>query len=274
MYVMGSVMWDGRELAERYDRISEVQFKSGRMLVEKMHVNKGDHVLDVGCGTGRLAMYTLDIVGSEGSVIGIDPSPHRIQVAEAKLKGKEYPNLRFMIGRGEDLGEFSDESFDRVCYSSVFHWLDDKKAAVEEAYRVLKHGGNIGITTVDRNHPFAMRKMMEKMFSEEPYAGKVDFESEMSMLVDRNELEQLLYSAGFRRVEIHYVAETHRYSSAEELFGFIEASSFGNFLRDIPEELRSRALDDMKKAVESLRTGKGIELQSRTMFAFAHKPGL
>lgn len=271
---MISVAWDGRELAERYDRISDAQFKTGRALVEKMGIKKGDLVLDVGCGTGRLALYLSGIVGPSGYIAGIDLSPHRIKVAEARLKEKEYPNVRLMIGRGEELGEFSDESFDHVCYSSVFHWIGDKKAAIEEAFRVLKPGGNIGMTTVDKSHPFAMRRMMKKLFSEEPYAGRVDFMGEMSLLVDRKELEGLLFNEGFRRIDISYATETHHYSSAEELFGFMEASSFGNFMRDIPEELRPRALGDMKKILETMKTAKGIEIPTTTMFAIAHRPAL
>ncbi|BAI60974.1 methyltransferase [Methanocella paludicola SANAE] len=271
---MSSAAWDGQELAELYDRISDLQYESGRRLVEKMQVKKGDNVLDVGCGTGRLAFYIVGTVGPLGSVTGIDLSPHRIKVAEAKLNEKKYPNVCLMVGRGEDLSQFPDESFDRVCYSSVFHWVDDKKAAAEEAYRVLKHGGNIGITTVDKSHPFAMRKVFEKLFSEEPYAGKVDLMAQMSMLVDRNQLEQLLYDARFRRIDVDYIDKTVRYSSAEELINLMEASSFGNFLRDVPEELRARAREDMKKAMESMRTGKYIELPSKTMFVIASKPSL
>jgi arsenite methyltransferase len=118
-----------------------------------------------------------------------------------------------------------------------------------------------------------MKEAMEKIFSEEPYAGKVDMENEMNLLVDRIQLEGLLDAAGFRGIEFDYEAETQRYSSPEQLFDFIEASSFGNFLRDIPKELRSRALRDMKKGLEKMRTDKGIELQASTMFAIAHKPG-
>jgi ubiquinone/menaquinone biosynthesis C-methylase UbiE len=271
---MSSAAWDGQELAELYDRISDLQYESGRRLVEKIQVKKGDSVLDVGCGTGRLVVYIEGIVGLSGTVTGIDLSPHRIKVAETKVNKKEYPNVRLMVGRGEDLNEFPDESFDHVCYSSVFHWVDDKKAAAEEAYRVLKHGGNIGITTVDRSHPFAMREVFEKLFSEEPYAGKVDLMAQMSMLVDRNQVEQILYDAGFRRIDVDYVDKNLRYSSPEELINLMEASSFGNFLRDVPEELRARAREDMKKAMESMRTGKYIELPSKTMFVVASKPRL
>jgi len=124
-------------------------------------------VLDAGCGTGRLILYIAGVVGPSGSVTGIDLSPHRIEVAAAKINRREHPNVHLLVGRGEDLCEFPDESFDHVCYSSVFHWVDDKDKAAKEAYRVLKHGGNIGITTIDKSHPFAMRKIFDKLFSKE-----------------------------------------------------------------------------------------------------------
>jgi len=94
------------------------------------------------------------------------------------------------------------------------------------------------------------------------------------MLIDRNQLEQLLYDAGFRRIDINYADKTLRYSSAEELIEFMEASSFGNFLRDVPEELRARARDDVIREAESMRTGDFIEFPSKTMFAVAYKPHL
>ncbi len=87
---MNSVMRDGPELARLYDRISDLQFEGGKKLVAMMGVKKGDAVLDVGCGTGRLAVHLAGIVGPSGSVTGIDPSPHRISIAEEKLKGQGH----------------------------------------------------------------------------------------------------------------------------------------------------------------------------------------
>lgn len=271
--IVSSVMWDAPELAERYDKISDLQFESGRRLADMMGIKEGDQVLDVGCGTGRLALYISKVVGPSGSVIGIDPSPHRIRVAESKLKGPEPGNLRFTRGRGEDLISFSSGAFDHVYYSSVFHWIGDKAAALSEANRVLKPGGAIGMTTVDKSHPFEMKKVMERIFREPPYAGQVDLEDEFCLLVDREELNALLANAGFKKIDIRSVVKKHYYSSAEELFDFIEASSFGNFLRDVPEHLRWRLLGTLKDELEKRRSGAHIELESSMMFAIARKCG-
>jgi arsenite methyltransferase len=268
---MSSVMWDAPELAERYDRISDIQFESGRKLLDSMNINKGDAVLDVGCGTGRLAFDVSERVGLSGDVTGIDPSPHRIRVAEAKLKSKALKNVHFTIGQGEDLGKFSDNSFDHLYYSSVFHWIGDKPGALKEAFRVLKPGANLGITTVDRDYPFKMKEVMEKLFNNKMYEG-MKLEDEMrKMLVSRGELIELLEGAGFDGVEVDSVTVMHYYSSADELIDFIEASSFGNFMRNVPDNIRPKAIAGIKKELEQFRTQDGIELESNTMLAVAMK---
>jgi ubiquinone/menaquinone biosynthesis C-methylase UbiE len=58
--------------------------------------------------------------------------------------------VRFEVGRGEDLSAFEDESFDAVCMSSVLHWLADKAKALAEVRRVLRPGGQLGVTTFTR----------------------------------------------------------------------------------------------------------------------------
>lgn len=264
-------MYDAPELAERYDRVSDLQFESGRKLVDKMGIKKGDDVLDVGCGTGRLALHVSKIVQPSGQVVGIDPSPHRIRIADARLEGGAFKNVSFRIGYGEDLSAFSD-TFDHVYYSSVFHWIEDKRSALSEAGRVLKPGGKVGITTVDRDFRFTMKQIMEKLFTEKPYSGQIKMEFEMIKLVNGKELEALLEEAGFKDITINVVADKLLYSSPDELLEFMEASSFGNFLRYVPEGQRSEAIRDIKTELEKLRTGGMIELLSNIMYAIAVKP--
>jgi arsenite methyltransferase len=270
--IVTSVTWDLPELAERYDRISDLQFRSGRILTERMGINDGDAVLDVGCGTGRLALYVADIIGPSGSVTGLDPSPHRIKVAMNKLKGVAVQNVRFAVGRGEDLSGIPDNAFDHVYFSSVFHWIDDKRTALREAARVLKPGGKVGMTTVNRDFPFDMENIMEGIFSKGIYAGQAKMEEERMKLVNLAELDELFKDAGLGQINIDSVTEAHCFPSAEEMIGFMEASSFGNFLGFLPERLHADAREDIRKGLEGRRTAKGVELASNTIYAIASKP--
>ncbi len=268
---MSGVMWDAPELAERYDRISDSQFQSGCTLVDRMNVKKDDVALDVGCGTGRLALHVSGIVGPSGSVIGIDPSPHRVRIADRKRKGLAAKSITFMIGRGENLGAFSENAFDHIYYSSVFHWIAEKGLALREAYRALKYGGNVGITTVDKDRHYAMKQAMDDIFSKYPATEDMKAEDFSKMLVSKKELEEMLATAGFRDIKMDIVEEKQYYSSPEAFLQFIEASSFGNFLRNVPEELRASVRQDLGKELEKMRTRKGIELQMDIMYAIGTK---
>src|SRR5689334_13291067 len=90
-----SLSLDDDGLARDYDRLSApFQFRTGQELVDALGVTAGERVLDVGCGTGLLAEYIAGLTGPSGHVLGIDPLPARIALAEAR----SHPSLRFKVG--------------------------------------------------------------------------------------------------------------------------------------------------------------------------------
>jgi demethylmenaquinone methyltransferase/2-methoxy-6-polyprenyl-1,4-benzoquinol methylase/phosphoethanolamine N-methyltransferase len=104
-------------------------------------VAPGDKVLDVGCGTGSLAIAARRKVGSDGAVHGIDAAPEMIEVARQKA-GRKGVDVGFQVGLIEDI-PFPDGRFDLVLNSFVLHHLphDLKRKAFVEIHRVLKPGG-------------------------------------------------------------------------------------------------------------------------------------
>ncbi len=82
---MDNVKWDAPELARRYDAVSDSQYERGLILMDKMKIIEGSAVLDIGCGTGRMALHVAGMVGPSGMVFGINPSSHRIRVAMISL---------------------------------------------------------------------------------------------------------------------------------------------------------------------------------------------
>ena len=109
--------------------------------VELAGVAPGDKVLDVGCGTGSLAIAAKGKVGPAGEVHGIDAAPEMIEVARHKA-GKKRVDVGFRVGLIEDI-PFPDGQFDLVLNSFVLHHLprDLKRTGFAEIHRVLKSGG-------------------------------------------------------------------------------------------------------------------------------------
>src|SRR5438105_795941 len=77
---------DSPQLAQTYDRVSDLQLEVGKRLVERLELEVGARVLDVGCGTGRLARWIGERLGPKGSIVGIDPLEDRIRKIDAAKK--------------------------------------------------------------------------------------------------------------------------------------------------------------------------------------------
>lgn len=96
----------------------------------------GAHVLDAGCGTGRIARYLVD----RGlSVVGVDLSPGMLAMAR-----RDHPDLELHEGSLTAL-PLADGSVDGVVFwYSLIHLTDDElPAALTEAVRVLRPGGHV-----------------------------------------------------------------------------------------------------------------------------------
>jgi ubiquinone/menaquinone biosynthesis C-methylase UbiE len=103
----------------------------------------GESVLDVGCGTGTLAIAAKRHVGPTGTVYGIDASPEMLARAGKKTR-KAGVEVVFKNGLAQAL-PFSDAQFDAVLSTVTLHHLP-RKARQEcacEMRRVLKPGGRV-----------------------------------------------------------------------------------------------------------------------------------
>jgi arsenite methyltransferase len=184
--LMITVNHDSESLAEKYDKVSKYQYINGLALVEKLKISSKYKVLDVGCGTERL---TLKLADKEDHIVGIDPSPQRIEVARRKLTKMDLGNVVFELGSSDDIGHYGEDIFDIVYLNAVFHWINYKEEALDNIYQVLKPGGKLGICIGDKDHPFT-----EKVISNEVLrrAGIIDEDVDFSAPVNTVELDSLL----------------------------------------------------------------------------------
>ena len=259
---------DNPELARTYDRVSEQQLEGGRRLAGYLALARGDRVLDVGCGTGRLAEWMAQLVGP--GVVGVDPLPERIALARARA-----PGLRFEVGRAEDLGAFPGGSFDAVCASAVFHWVEDKPRALAELARVLRPGGRAGLTTLgkelQRQGTFA--EVLRSVLVQPAYR---DHARQALSVVPAATLTEIVVMLGDARLalrELHVLRRGRRYDTGEEVVSFFEASAFGNLLTFLPAHLRSRLRSQLVVAFDARRGAGGILVEDHGVFVVAERLG-
>ena len=108
-------------------------------------LQKDHYVIDVGCGSGRLAKPLAEYL--EGKHLGIDVVPDLLNYAR-KLAAR--PDWRFEMASGLTIPE-QNEKADMVCFFSVFTHLLHEESFVylREAKRVLKPGGKVVLTFLD-----------------------------------------------------------------------------------------------------------------------------
>jgi len=107
-------------------------------------INKGETVLDIGCGAGVDSLVAAKIVGPEGKVIGIDMTSEMLARSRENLREISLQNVSFQEASAENL-PFPDESFDVVISNGVFNLIPDKARALREVFRVLKSSGRMMI---------------------------------------------------------------------------------------------------------------------------------
>jgi ubiquinone/menaquinone biosynthesis C-methylase UbiE len=116
-----------------------------RRTIDLAFLQPGEQALDVGCGTGTLALAVARRVGASGRVVGIDPSAQQIARARAKAARRHAP-IEFQIAVIEQL-PFPDQTFDVVFSTLMMHHLPAplKRQGLAEIARVLKPGGRLVI---------------------------------------------------------------------------------------------------------------------------------
>ena len=187
---------DERERLE--DRAEPLHGVSGAATDVRELLEVGGHValvpgdedrLDVGCGTGTLALAARRRLGTAGAVHGVDASPEMVARARSKSARLGLPVV-FQVAAAQSL-PFADATFDAVfCTLAMHHLPEDARArALAEMRRVLKPQGRVLVVE------FRRAQGMRALFN--PVTLLHTFRSPRIF----DDLEALVKRAGFERVE-------------------------------------------------------------------------
>ena len=111
-------------------------------VVRRGDLKPGDRVLDLGTGTGSVAMRAAALVGPGGRVTGVDISPDMLELARQRLIEAGHTNVDLREGRAERLPA-DDGTVDVLLASLSLMYVIDRAAAARELSRVLRPGGRL-----------------------------------------------------------------------------------------------------------------------------------
>jgi SAM-dependent methyltransferase len=221
-------------------------------------IRPGDHVLDVGCGTGsttREAARRAD----PGSATGIDLSGAMIAVARA---GARVRGARFVQGDAQ-VYPFPTGAFDVVVSRTGAMFFGDPAAAFANLARATRPGGRaallvwqafecnpwmVAITTAlaaGRNRPAPPKGVPG------PFA-----------LADRGRIRNLLSGAGYTGIEVADVREPLNFGPDPDSAHALLAGLLHWMVADLDPPTRTRALAALHTTLSAHRTPRGVELGS------------
>ncbi len=186
--------------ADYFDRRSEtydqdaIYPRLASIVIRHARLEPGLSVLDIGTGTGRIALHASKLIGDGGSVVAIDLSAEMLTQAHFKAGMESLTNIQFIQGDAEHI-ELEDATFDRVLCSSAFVLLSNPLKALKSWNRWLKPGGIVAFDTPGQ--PFGINSVIADVALSHgialPYATTANTPEKCG---------KLLAAAGFEALEI------------------------------------------------------------------------
>lgn len=134
-----SMKWNAADYAAN----SSVQQIWARELIARLKLRGNEHVLDVGCGDGKVTAEIARAV-PRGAATGIDASPQMIEFAQKAFLPDRFPNLQFQVMDAREI-HFPNR-FDLIFSNAALHWMEDHRAFLRGAAAALKPGGRLVVS--------------------------------------------------------------------------------------------------------------------------------
>jgi SAM-dependent methyltransferase len=233
----------GFQDADRYEQLmGRWSRRLAPSLIRFGGLSDGDHVLDMGCGTGSL-IFALPEFADVASATGIDLTAS--YVAAARMRNTN-PRFTFDVGDARAL-PYPDSSFDRAYSLLVLHFINEARKAAEEMHRVVRPGGTIAAAVWDGygGQPFA-RILWD-------VAGVLDPTLERPLFRPLNgpgELEKLWLDLGLRDVEPVNLLTHMEFQSFEDYWTPFASGEgpHGQYVVTLPKEKREILREHVRRA--------------------------
>jgi SAM-dependent methyltransferase len=247
--------------------------RHGEIAMDAASLDRGESVLDVGCGCGDTTLTVARRVGLRGTVVGVDISAPMLEQAERRVATERLPNVRFELG---DVAThpLPEQHFDAVISRFGIMFFEDPPAAFGRIHRALKRGGrfaavcwrrpddNPWITTPrDAVAPFVKLNPVDPA-APGPFS-----------LASNDRVHSLLAGAGFDAIRIEPLDLPLTFGRTEDEAAklLVLLGPVGRALSEETDEVRIRAIAAIATSIAPFRHGSYIEIASGAWLVTARR---
>jgi SAM-dependent methyltransferase len=228
------------QMMGRWSRILARQF------IAFAGVLDGEHILDVGCGTGSLTLQLIDQL-ADLSVEAIDYSPVYLAAAKAK---PGLAGVSFAQGDASQLPQ-ADACFDRALSLLVLQFVPEAARAITEMRRVVRPGGTVAAAVWDMQGGF----LMQRLFWDTAACVTSDGEAMRARAYSRpltanGEMRAAFVAAGLADVAATALTIRMEYASFDDYWAPIDSGEgpMGAYIGQLPVQERGRLTDAVRRA--------------------------
>jgi SAM-dependent methyltransferase len=267
--------WDGHEgdvWTEHDERYDATGRRIWSTFLDREPVSERDHVLDIGCGTGKSTRDAARLAPS-GVALGVDLSARMLERARERSAAEGLTNVRFEQADAQ-VHPF-DDTFDVAISSFGVMFFSDPVAAFANVGGALRSGGRLAVLTwreLSRNEWITMLRdalAVGRSLPEPPPSAPGPFG-----LADPAHVRRVLEAAGFESTDLEPIDEPVCFGAdADDAFSFVRTLGIVEGLtKELDDETKGRALDELHGAFVAHETDEGVLLGSSAWLITARRP--
>ena len=232
-----------------FTRIAESMRESGKSLVQRIGVKRGQKILDLGCGDGTTAIPAAEL-GAE--VLGVDIASNLVEAGNKRARQYGLSNCRFQEGDATNLQALKDQSFDLSI--SIFGAMFAPKPfdVAKEMVRVTRPGGRVVMGNWIPNDPTLVAQILKisSAYTPPPPEG---FVSPMTWGVENHVTERFV-GAGVAAKNVSFDRDTFTFNFPKPPTALVDVfrKYYGPTMNAFEAAEKNGRGDDLQKELEDL----------------------
>jgi len=264
----------GRRWLERHERIDRQIAPFGRRAMDRAAIQRGQRVLDVGCGCGETTFEIGRRVGDTGFVLGVDVSSLLIDAARRSAPEASVLNVRFEEADAQT-HQFPTASFDLVFSRFGIMFFDDPEAAFRNLRSAVRPGGRLAFVCwpAPQDNLFVTIPMgAAARHISLPAPGEPDAPGPFA-LADLDRVRRILSRSGFGEIETDRLTEKVGGGTLDETTDMLlELGPLGDMLNSLDSHTRSAIAADMRTALSRFEASGRVLLDAVALVVTARLP--